>query len=176
MTERKMSEQKANKPKQAPKMVIYKTTPAKAPKSPTQKVILEKSCGVVLFRLEEGKRCYLLLHYPGGHWDFGKGHVEKGEDEIMTARREMEEETGIAKIQLIKDFRHKVDYYYRRERKLYHKDVIFFIGKTSEAMVKISHEHQGYAWLPYDEAFEQLTFDNAKLLLKKVENVLLKSR
>lgn len=153
--------------KTAPK--IYKTTPAGPPKNPRIKPIYEKSCGIILFREEGGERYYLLLHYPGGHWDFGKGHVEANEDEETTARREMTEETGIAKISFVKGFRVKMDYYYRRDRRLYHKDVIYFMGKTSESGVKLSHEHQGYAWLPYEEAMQQLTFENAQILLKKAE-------
>lgn len=153
---------------------IYKTTPVARPKSPPRHAIQEKSCGIVLFRMEGTTRFYLLLHYPGGHWDFGKGHVELNENEIETALREMKEETGIAKIALAKNFRYKVDYYYRRERKLYHKDVIFFVGKTIEKNVKLSHEHQGYTWLPYEAALKELTFDNAQKLLRKAENFLRK--
>lgn len=161
-----MNKTQPNKAKPA----IYKTSPATAPKRPPRGMIQEKSCGIVLFRIVEKERWYLLLHYPGGHWDFGKGHVEKiDKDELATARREMEEETGTTKITFIKDFRYVVDYYYRRERKLYHKDVIFFIGKTTEEKVKLSHEHQGFAWLKYDDAMKQLTFENARKLLKKSE-------
>lgn len=153
---------------------IYKTTPVAHPKTPPKHAVQEKSCGIVLFRMEDGVRFYLLLHYPGGHWDFGKGHVELNENEIETALREMKEETGISKIILAKNFRYKVDYYYRRERRLYHKDVIFFIGKTQEEKVKLSHEHQGYTWLPYEAALKELTFDNAQKLLRKAENFLRK--
>lgn len=161
---------KAQKPiKEAVKP--YKTTPARPPRSKRVKPIHEKSCGIVLFREEGDMRYYLLLHYPSGHWDFAKGHVEVNEDEETTARRELTEETGISKITFIKDYRQKMDYYYRRERKLYHKDVIYFLGKTTESKVKLSHEHQGYAWLPYEDALEQLTFLNAKVLLKKAEKV-----
>ncbi len=149
----------------------YKTTPASAPKSPRTKAIQEKSCGIILFREEKGERYYLLLHYPGGHWDFGKGHVEANENEEQTARREMTEETGISKITFTKGFRNAMDYYYRRERKLYHKEVVYFLGKTTESKVKLSHEHQGYAWLTYQDALKQLTFLNAQLLLKKAEKV-----
>ena len=53
----------------------------------------EKSCGIVLFREEEGTRQFLLLHYPSGHWDLAKGHVEEGETEHETATRELLEET-----------------------------------------------------------------------------------
>ena len=61
----------------------------------------EKSAGAIIFRTENGIKYYLLLHYapsePGkrGQWGFAKGHVEEGETEEETARREVAEETGI---------------------------------------------------------------------------------
>ena len=36
-------------------------------------MIEETSAGIVLFRKEESKILFLLLHYPSGHWDFVKG-------------------------------------------------------------------------------------------------------
>ena len=54
----------------------------------------EKSCGAVIFRVGNATK-YLLLHYEAGHWDFVKGHSEKGESEEETVRREILEETGL---------------------------------------------------------------------------------
>lgn len=174
-----------------PKYVVEKKVqkPAiAAGKKNQQKITFEKSCGIVLFSQQKtsqktgakidakNERYYLLLHYPGGHWDFPKGHVEDGENETQTAHREMLEETGIARIKLTPDFRKKIGYFYRRDRKLYHKDVVFFLGETSQQEVKLSHEHQGYAWLPYIQAINQLTFPDAKKLLKKAENFLRQSK
>ena len=36
-------------------------------------MIEETSAGIVLFRKENLKNLFLLLHYPSGHWDFVKG-------------------------------------------------------------------------------------------------------
>lgn len=165
-------------PEKKPAHAFYITTPARRPRNPRIKPIEEKSCGIILFREEvapAGTRpihYYLVLHYPGGHWDFAKGHVEANENEEMTALREMREETGIFKVTFMKNFRLAMDYFYRRDRRFYHKNVIYFLGKTSEQKVKLSHEHQGYAWLTYADAMKQLTFENAKLLLKKAEKFL----
>ncbi len=41
-------------------------------------ISFEKSVGAVIFRKSDGAVMYLLLHYPSGHWDFSKGHMEKG--------------------------------------------------------------------------------------------------
>ena len=45
------------------------------------KVIKEKSCGIVVFHRKDEECEFLLLHYPEGHWDLPKGHVEEGESE-----------------------------------------------------------------------------------------------
>ena len=52
---------------------------------------LEKSCGAVVWQEDPAGRPQVLLirHQNGEHWAFPKGHVEKGETEADTARREI---------------------------------------------------------------------------------------
>lgn len=151
----------------------------------------EISAGIVIYRQLKTHREYLLLHYPGGHFDFPKGHIEKGETEIQAAKRELMEETGIKKVIWIEGFRHKINYIYRpihplkpgrdygvtntKKHQLSSKDVIFFLARTSEKKITISFEHQGSLWLPYEEAYQQVTFKEAKNTLKKAENFLRKT-
>jgi 8-oxo-dGTP pyrophosphatase MutT (NUDIX family) len=129
----------------------------------------EHSCGVVVFRNENGVRKYLLLHYPSGHWDFPKGHVETGENRYQTALRELEEETGIVNFKFVENFEHAISYVYNKNGKPSHKQVIFFLGETTEEKVKISFEHKSFLWLPYEESLRKVTFDNAKKILKAAE-------
>jgi len=129
-------------------------------------VIREKSAGVVIFRRNPNLR-FLLLHYPAGHWDFVKGHVEPGEDEIDTVIRETREETGISQLEFIFGFREEIEYYFRGNGRLHHKRVAFYLAETKQEDVRISHEHLGYAWLDYESALERLTFKNSKDVLKK---------
>ena len=133
-------------------------------------MIQEKSAGIILYH-DNSSREYLLLHYPAGHWDYPKGHVEEGEVETETALREMEEETGIKEeeINLYDDFRETIDYIYQKGSELSHKEVVFFLGESDTKRVKVSREHQDYIWLTYEEAIEKLTFNNAKKLLKKIK-------
>lgn len=135
----------------------------------------EKSCGIVLFRTERHKNLFLLLHYPGGHFDFPKGHMEKGETEHQTAIRELEEETGIKDVKFIEGFREPISYTYRRGKKLSNKLVVFFLAQTIAKDVSISHEHQDFIWLSYEEALEKVTFDNARNLLIKSNEFLLET-
>ena len=124
---------------------------------------MEKSCGVVLLNSNK----VLLLQHPdtttSGHWDFPKGHVEKGEDEIQTALRELKEETGIDKAKIIDDFHNLISY----SKETILKEVVFFLGITNQEKVSISSEHQNFVWLEYESAYERLTYDNAKKTLKK---------
>lgn len=131
----------------------------------------EKSCGVVLVTAQEPRQ-FLLLHYPNGHWDLAKGHVEEGEDEKETARRELEEETGIKEINFVSGFREEISYKYYRQGRLSNKQVVFFLATTPEKQIKLSHEHQDHLWLPFEDALEKLSFDNARNLLKKAQKFL----
>jgi len=134
----------------------------------------ERSAGAVIFRRDDGKVRYLLLHYPAGHWDFVKGNVESGESEIETVRRETEEETGISKIKIFEGFREEISYKYRRDNELIHKEVVFYLAETDERDVTISYEHTGFKWLSYEDAMRALTYENAREVLRKAKALLLR--
>jgi 8-oxo-dGTP pyrophosphatase MutT (NUDIX family) len=158
---------------------------------------LEKSSGAVVFHKKGGEIYYLLLHYESGHWDFPKGHIEKGESLKGTARREIKEETGLKDIRFIEGFKEHIKYFYRpfydRKEKgkktekikrnlnkswskidnIVFKIVTFFLVETKKDNVKISWEHQGYEWLPFQEALSRITFKNSKEVLRKANDFLL---
>ncbi|MBU1446223.1 NUDIX domain-containing protein [Patescibacteria group bacterium] len=133
----------------------------------------EKSCGVVVFSECKGKNMkFLLLHYPQGHWEFPKGHVEDNENEKETALRELEEETGIKDVNFIDGFREVMNYKFIYDDKMISKDVVFFLGVANCNNVDLSHEHKGYDWLEYDDAMQKVTFKNARLILHKAKEFL----
>lgn len=131
----------------------------------------EKSAGAIVYRKEK-EPIYLLLHYEMGHWDFPKGNIEKGETDTQTIKREIEEETGIKDVEILKGFKEKFHYFYKFEKELISKDVVFYLAKTNTKQIKLSFEHIGFIWLPYEKAFEQLTYKNAKEILKKANDFL----
>ena len=132
----------------------------------------QKSAGIVLFRNDSGKNEFLLLNYPQGHWDFVKGKVERGEIQHETALRETKEETGISDIEFIDGFEESVEYNFKFKNKDIHKIVVFFLAKTSEKKISLSHEHNDFVWLEYDDALKKTTFRNAKNVLSKTNEFL----
>ncbi len=131
----------------------------------------ERSAGAILFLEYADDKLYLLLNYPSGHWDFVKGNIEKDETLKQTVLREIKEETGISKVDFVDDFEDKVEYYYQRDGELVHKEVVFFLAKTTTREVILSDEHLDYAWLTFSDAIKKLTYKTAQKLLRKIKEL-----
>ena len=144
--------------------------------------VWEVSVGSVLFRLgPNGKREYLILQYPSGHFDFPKGHMEAGENEEQTLRRETAEETGIRDLRVypekvsIRYFYEARGNEYERRRREGRGTLIFNVVHfyPAEAVgskeVTISHEHIGFEWLSFEAAIKKVTFENARKVLDETE-------
>jgi len=153
----------------------------------------EKSVGAVVFRREKNKIFFLLIQHPKsgiyrGHWDFPKGHIEKGETWEDTLRREVKEETGISKLKIIPDFYTWYNYFYRarghekKERQKKEKGinifkiVTYYIAETKQKKVKLSFEHRDFAWLEYKEALKRITHQKARNVLMKANRFILKQK
>ena len=135
-------------------------------------MLTQKSAGVVIFRKEQDNIDYLVLHYEVGHWDFVKGKIEYGENEKQTIIREAEEETKIKDLEFINGFNKSIEYYFKWEGKTVFKTVNFLLAETKTKNIILSHEHVDYRWLNYEQALQQLTYDNAKQVLKKAKTAL----
>jgi len=126
------------------------------------------SAGIITYTTDNNETIlYLLLRYGAGHWDLPKGKIESGETKQEAALRELMEETGLT-AELDNDFEETIGYIFTDyDKQLAQKTAYFFIGRATNKNVKLSDEHTDYKWLPYKDALEQLTYDNAKTLLKK---------
>jgi bis(5'-nucleosidyl)-tetraphosphatase len=137
------------------------------PKSPGRKpkVRREFSAGFVLFRLTPRGPRFLLLDY-GKHWDYPKGHLEEGESAWQAAVRELREETGIRQVDRVGRFQRAMHYAFHSSKKGHvQKTVTYFLGRTRAEAITLSDEHEGFAWLPYEEALDRLTYQNARDML-----------
>ncbi len=125
------------------------------------------SAGIIVYAKQDSRIEYLLLHYPVGHWGFPKGKIEKGETNQEAALRELYEETGLH-AELKPGFEEQFSYFlHDLDGNRVHKTVYFFVGETEIQDISLSHEHQDYDWLPFNVALKQLTYDNAKEVLRK---------
>lgn len=151
----------------------------KKTKKSKEKIAYEKSVGAVVFHQDKSGRIkFLLLHYPSGHWDFSKGHQEKGESDEETLRREIKEETGIKNVKVFKRFKGNVGYSYqakgqeKRSREKsgtatnVSKKVYYYLAQSKTKKISLSYEHIGYSWFSCREALKQITFKNSRDILK----------
>ena len=61
------------------------------------------------------------------------------------------------------------------EGELIYKEVVFFLAKTNTETVIVSHEHLSHTWLDYKNAVEKTTYQNAKDVLSKANDLLQKT-
>ena len=52
---------------------------------------------------------------------------------------------------------------------------MFFLAKTKTESVIVSNEHLSYTWLDYKNAVEKTTYQNAKDILSKANDLLQKT-
>lgn len=135
----------------------------------------QKSAGLIVYYLKENKPYFLMLKYPS-YWGFAKGLIEKGENEIKAAIREVEEETGLNNLNIIPRFEEKQNFFFKLKGELIRKECTFFLAKTTleEAeKTKISFEHEDFAWLPLEQAIARTRIKANKELLKKANEFIL---
>ena len=118
----------------------------------------EKSCGAVVIDRDR----VLIIKQTAGHTSVPKGHVEPGETEIETAKREILEETGI-EVEIDDRFR-MVETYSPKQGVM--KDVIFFIAKPVGGELRAQEaEVESIRWLSFDAARRAITYSGARKIL-----------
>ena len=137
--------------------------------------MLEKSCGTIPYTVRDGKVYYLLIKNKNNEYcGFPKGHVEANENEVQTALRETLEETSLH-VNILEGFRHKISYQMSNGNK---KDVIYFLAsfKDQEPRQNEGFENFDYLLLPFEKAYQRLTFDNSRQMLMLANDFLKNSR
>ena len=113
------------------------------------------SCGVVLARQAEAGIVTLMLR-AYHHWDFPKGIVEKGEEPMQAALRELCEETGIDETKFEWGDRYMETGPYSRG-----KTARYYLASTEQDQVVLGPspetgepEHHEWRWVSFDEAHD----------------------
>ena len=110
--------------------------------------LLHKSCGVLPWRENQGRREYLLVFESFSKcWSLPKGHMEAGETEEETALRELQEETGLtATLDLTR--RATLEY---PISPMGRKQVVFFPGKVTGTLRLRNGETEDSKWVTAEE-------------------------
>lgn len=121
---------------------------------------MEKSCGAVIYKKENGKFLFLLELQSNGHYSFPKGHIANNETEVECAKREIKEETNLDVI-IDTNFKYTISYFIG-DKKIY-KDATYFVAvpKTFN-LLKQDSEILECNWYTYEEVLSRLEYSNIK--------------
>ena len=114
------------------------------------------SAGIVLVRWDEDEWKFLFLR-AFRNWDFPKGVVEPNENPLETAKREVQEETGIQDLQFRWGYPYQETEPYSGGKKV----ARYYLAQTRSSKVVFSinpeigsPEHHEYRWVSYPELKE----------------------
>ncbi len=113
----------------------------------------EISAGGIIVRKIKTSWHVLLIKDMNGNWTFPKGLVEKNEDTLATAKREISEEVGIVQIKSLK----KLDpfrYTYTRDGDLIQKTVHYYIFLVSGSEIAHPQQDEGITEVAWRELYE----------------------
>lgn len=115
------------------------------------KCLYEKTAGVIIYMLKNGEPYYLVIYSKKNFSGFPKGHVEFGETEEVTAKREALEEVGV-KVELKPNFKSSISYTVFDTP--IQKEVIFFLGEMKDnTEINIdTNEINNYEIVNYEQA------------------------
>jgi 8-oxo-dGTP pyrophosphatase MutT (NUDIX family) len=109
-----------------------------------------RAAGAVVFRRSD-RGIHLLVLRAYKNWDFPKGMVEPGENELDAAKREVVEETGLADLgyPFGDEYKETVPY-------AGNKVARYYLAQADAEKIKLSAEHHEYRWVSFDEAEDLL--------------------
>ncbi len=132
----------------------------------------DKAIGVIVYYVFPRSVKFLIVKHKKGHWSFAKGHKEKNETSIQTAKRELFEEAGIKDVYFLSKkilFREK--YVFRDKNKDKTKKIVnYFIARSGKSKIKIDNkEIINYKWCTVKAAEKILTYRQSRSIIKKVD-------
>jgi ADP-ribose pyrophosphatase YjhB (NUDIX family) len=132
-------------------------------------VVREATAGGVIFRHhpKDQRLQILLVQDAKDRWTIPKGHIEPGEAAKDTARREIQEETGLKELNIL-NWLGKVNFRYRRQQSLVLITMHVFLvrAKGDTDSLKPEDWMNGIKWFDAAEAVDAIEYEDiGKLIL-----------
>ena len=135
--------------------------------------------GVVIFDGEKFLLLHRILNWTG--WEYVKGGIDEGESPEEAIKRELFEETGISKYDLIGVLDNFIFFDSVRKANSHLTNFLVRVPNTAKITFnnqetnsdgELAIEHDKFKWFFPKEAIEALTHDNQKETLKKAIKLL----
>lgn len=137
-------------------------------KTAIQSIVREPTSGGIVFRLtRDGKDIEILLIQDSKErWTIPKGHIEPGETAKMTARREIEEETGLQNISVL-TWLGKIHFKYRRMDKLVLMTTQVYLVQALDSHERPTPEKwmKGIKWFLFRDALAAVEYEDIEKLM-----------
>lgn len=133
-----------------------------------QSIVREPTSGGIVFRYTRDKKDIeiLLIQDSKERWTIPKGHIEPGETAKMTARREIEEETGLKNVSVL-GWLGKIHFKYRRQDKLVLMTTQVYLVQALDTHEKPIPEKwmKGIRWFSFADALDAIEYDDIEKLM-----------
>ena len=131
--------------------------------------MIKKSAGGIILNK---KKQLVLARMPDDSWSFPKGGVEKDEDALKAAKREILEECGISNPELIKEIgmfsRSKKEKIVDGKKCVLEKTIVLFLFESNqEILTPIDPLHPEARWVSYSDALKMLSHSEDAEFLRK---------
>lgn len=137
-------------------------------KTAIQEIVREPTSGGIIFRFTKDQKDIeiLLIQDAKERWTIPKGHIEPGETAKMTARREIEEETGLKNVSVL-SWLGKIHFKYRRQDKLVLMTTQIYLVQALDAKELPMKEKwmHGIQWFPFSEALAVIEYEDIERLM-----------
>ncbi len=137
-------------------------------KAAIQEIVREPTSGGIIFRFTKDKKDIqiLLIQDSKERWTIPKGHIEPGETAKMTARREIEEETGLRNISIL-TWLGKIHFKYRRLDKLVLMTTQIYLVQALDSHERPVPEKwmKGIKWFSFADALDAIEYEDIEKLM-----------